>query len=537
MLFRAARERLLGSMEGSAERELPRALARVLAKEDVVSFTVTPQGLIHGGHLTTEPRGSSDSLTGALYRDGLRRIELAAGASEAELFAVVDVAACAIVFDGLGDDAEGRALNHERDGRILHLRFTFERDPERELAVSTELDSIVDAIVPRREDLAGDEVATRWLGPKSFDPPAYAEELISELDTEAEARVEAAVIDRALGILSTSQPDQAARAGRALEALLDAQIAGREAVRASDRGARAKELRRASALLERARARAGDPQADQSARERTMAWLSRLATETRLEAIARAIPPELSEFQIEEAVRLFELFGDEGARSLLAIVPAISSSELRKRLGAKLMGGPKPPVDRIAAFVADRRTGVADAAISLLSTLPGPDAEAALISAARHSSARVRRATLRSAEKMAPAKKMLVGEAMLDDTDQELRVGAVQLVCAVGGHLALEILAGEAAADRLLAAPTSVQRSVLSALSVVGGTRALPVLLEHIEESAHEPSDVAKKQLALLAVEALRIVGTEESQSALLELGRRDGDLAAAAKRSLGGEA
>lgn len=533
-------------MEGVAERELPRALARAQGKDGVLSFRIVPEGFEHAGVLTTEPRGASDSVATALYRDGLRRIDLANGADEVEIGAVIDVAACALIFDGIGDDAEARAQKHEREGRILHLRFTFDRSETADRSIESELDAIVEQLVPRREDVGREDVAERWLGPKNLEPPAYAEELVSELEVESDERVEVAVAERALGILATKELDLAARTGRALEALLDGQLSGRESPgsRPSDKTSRAQDLQRAGSLLRRARASStlrsqalesdasqpsGEPRSDPG--ERTTAWLQSLATEARLGAIARAIPAELSEFQVEETLELFGLFGEEGRRNLLTVLPSIQNTELRKRLGATVLNG-MAPVERISQLVADRRTAVADAAIGLLGSIPGPEAEAALIGVARHGSARVRRSALRAAERMPPSKKILVGEAMLDDSDPELRVGAVQLVSAVGGSLAIEILAGEAAFERLIDAPSSVQRAVLSGLSVAGGTRALPVLLDHVEEGTHEPGDARKQELARAAIAALAQVGTDESRAALAEIALTGGPLADAAKEA-----
>ncbi|MEL6187789.1 MAG: HEAT repeat domain-containing protein, partial [Myxococcota bacterium] len=474
-------------------RDLHQGLEPLVNKVDTLELRIRPSGVYYEDGCVLEAPNPDDSLAFAFYRDGIRRIAFHRGLPPAELEVFVAAAASGFKFSGLGEDTVTFLWRHD----LEHIQYLVvdttitdatEAPPEaasdhQRPPSAAELDDAIDGLLRSiygetqddvgvtsfsldRSDFAAKQIAESLdriddMAP-GFHPlrrftvdPAYAREILAELEREDEHRV---ALRAAHAVLRAVGPQQvgSTEARRLFEVLLkmyDAAIIDES-------------LRLAGYILGGVLRTAESP-------ERT-AWLREALAEARLRQVASNVAAA-SDPDMPGLVAFFRACGPAASRTVLSVLSSFKAPENRRALSDVVLELGVPDTQRLRELLQGDREMMAREAMYILTRSRSPEARKVLAEAEHHPAAEVRTTLLENAHLLGSLEALELAERLLDDPDPRVQVAAAGALARFPGRASAQLFEARVLSEDLDAEPPEVKGALLAGYATVSQSRALPI--------------------------------------------------------------
>ena len=510
--------------------DLGAAFQAVLQRSPEISLRVRSDAFVLDGEPVLEEPNPDDSIPFTFFRDGIRRLDIQAGLTAAEIEVLVAATTAGVRYTGLGDDLVSYLWRHD----LEHLRYVVvdtaivdapgpSEPGERRTGTADELDQEIDALLtliygdssddvgPKSVRVDADDIPAKKLAESldqiheripGFHParaidvvPVAAEALAAEVAREDETRITLRAFSSALDALAT--PLSLGVSEGLFDALL--RLFDTALVKGDlDLPARMLLGVRELGTYEHARASA----------ER---WMSEATQDTRLRQATQAFTQSPDIEKLRGLAGFFRAGGSAGAPALLSIIPRIEKAEFRRMVSALVLEIGVPSLEPVLQLLAHEQAYVAQEAVFLLHSLGTQAALSALRGARAHPQPMVRLSLLAAARKTGADRGLELARIYLNDADAH--------VVELAAHTLVELEDATAAAalEERIQAPeigqlSPVLRRVLFAgYAQMKGALAVPALGRVLRSNDEETQLAAIAALGTIrtpgAIAALRQVG------------------------------
>lgn len=502
-------------------RDLTAGLEAALEKVEVIDLRVRANGLFFEGACVLDSPNPEESLAFALYRDGIRRLAFYRGLRPEEVEVLVAAAASGVTSTGLGEDIVTYLWRHD----LEHIQYlvvdttivdanagSSPTSSSQDIPAPTDIDFAIDALLRNiygeaRDDVGItsmsldlsdisakqiaesldtiDDMAPGFHPQRSFTmTPAYAREVLAELEREDEHRV-------------------AVRAGHAVLHSLRTQVAGSPEqlrlfevlLQMYDAAIIEGNLRLASFLL------FGVSRCP-STQERD-AWLGEAVAETRLRQVAQNTAAT-AEPDLDSLIVFLRTCGRCAVGTILGMLPSLPEPSGRRALTDLVLELGVDDLDRIRSLLGSEQVFVAQEALYLLDRLGSPEAQALLLEAAHHPSSQVRIALLELAPGIDEDMGFQAAARGLEDADPKVRIAAARALSRIPGRAVAARLEERIQSPAFEVETSEVKLALLVSYALTSQSRALPVLSRLVKSGEGLLAGRRAQDTAIQALKALR---------------------------------
>lgn len=551
---RAVRAYRLYNSDNAAVRrmidDLWRQLREVLDAQLELVITARPDALFVGDVPVLEPTDPEESIPFALYRDGIRRLELLPGLPLEEVEALVEATSFGLHFAGVGDDivsllwrkdlsfityvvvdttiveSDGRppggpdgAAPATVDAQIdALLRNLYGGSEEGDTHLSLHLDG---ADLPAKviaDALSDVEQMAVGLDPvRQLDvAPSYREGLEREIAEEGEFAISVRGLEGALtAFCERLPPAEAHELAHALLRMLDTALL-------EDRFQVATGIVRGVRGSGQTRALIGD-------------WMEEVVSEARFRHVTAAFDsPQATPEARATVLEYFKACGAWAVDPLLSLLPSITDAQLRHAVSNLLLEIGVVDLSPVQAMLQNEQAFVAQEAVFLLAHLPSEEAQAMLTEAAQHPSAPVRYAVVEHCERLPRDVARAVVSSLVQDLDPRVRAAALRAMARFPGHTSLTTVEQVANKEALEGQPFDVKRAALESFAILAQNQGVHALHRFIRDGDGFLAGKDAEETAVAAITALARVRTVAAVEILKRTsGSRNKRLKETAKRAL----
>jgi HEAT repeat protein len=516
--------------------ELSTSFAQLLEQLGEVSLKIRPEAILFEDEMVLEEPNPDESIPFAFYRDGIRRLDLSQGLDDKELEVLVSATAEGFAFSGLGDDIVSYLWRHD----LEHVRYVVvdttiidaagAPDPTH-TAQEYDLDSQIEGLLfsiygkgtnddvgPRSvrvdaSDISAkniaetldkvDEMAPGFHPARVFgEPPAYADELRTELEIEDEDQLTVRAAKEAMNaMLAGLEALELDALGELLMRMYDAALVSQKY------GVSGKIVRGMRSLAD----------AEVTAL-RADAWIAEAVSEARLRQIslqssgdAKDMAPRIDAF--------FEACGPRAVPAILTVLPTLQDPARRRAIAELVVRIGVDHLDPVRALLTSEQAFVAVEAVHILSRLDSIEAHELLLSAQSHSQGPVRASLLAQAGKLPQAQQLVLAVQLLDDHELEVKIAAARLLGQVKDIRAVRTIEAKIKDPTLLSMPTSLKHALLDCYVQLVGAKALPTLAKMFQDGGGLLAKKDAEDLAILAAHCLGSLATPGAVTALKKAG------------------
>jgi hypothetical protein len=515
LFARAARARQLYSSNNQVRArmttEVVRAFSRLFDEADEITLSVRPDAFIFEEMPVFEESNAEPSVPFIFFRDGVRRLELVRGLTDAELEVLLDATANGLSRRGLDDDVVSILWRHQ----LEHLKYvtvdTTVVDAEPDAGKTSDVDAQIDALIRSiyggasddrgmrsihidssdvdaraLADALGavDEMAPGFAPPKTFiAAPAYAERFSKELAEENDGAV--------LDLAASAAAEELARAKDDVDIapLSDALLAIFDSALLEGR------LDLLKRIIDWVKALG-----EQSAKAQT--FLSAAFSEARVRQLAAFDQGDPA--REAEVMALFQGGGRAASPALIALLPSLTDPRQRRAYSDLALGMGTDDLDPILNHLGSEQGYVAAEALHMLAELGKLDRRGAL-SAASHPKPQVRLTALQIVDRLSPEVGEEVVLELLDDREPRVRMEALKLLVNFGTARVKGAIEAAVARADFEEASAPVKEAFLKTYVSILGRHAFDRLEQMIESTDRR---LARRQVEEVGAAAVAAIAT-----------------------------
>ncbi len=440
---RTARRRQLYQENNAALKrmmdELTKAFERLLSRSPEISLKVRPETLQFEELTVLEEPNPDDSIPFALYRDGIRRLEISRGLTREELKLLSSAVVQGFRFSGLGDDIVSFLWRYDLEHIHYLVVDTTIIDAAQPAQGAIEIDGPIDmdaqingvlkTIYGETDDDVGprsvrvdandipaksiadqlesiDALAPGFHPPRSFaEPPSYGAKMLSDVAQESDRAVTLRGLAWSVRALLSELPNN-------LSALVSEGL-----LRGFDDVLIGGDLKSATYVISKV--------SEHKAQSSAAAWLNEALSDVRLRqvggALRRAREPD-------RAVAFFEAAGARTVPSLLRQLPLFHDPERRRLVSELIIKHGVEDVSAVGELLADEQAFVNIEGVYILARLDSASARAMLAESSVHPQPPVRLAFLEHIQRLEESVQQAALVRLLSDEDPQVKMeAAVQL--------------------------------------------------------------------------------------------------------------